>query len=265
MLPFTYRELRAGRYASDRIETALFVGAYPPVFDQALDPVAWYNSYIESYLERDVRQILRRARPDRVPPVHRALRGKRRSALQRLTDGGRLRHGLRHDGPVAVRAGRNLRRLPPPALFQELPQARGQDAQALLLGHGARGAAAWRTRRPNNWRRTPFRAALYTELGDQRAAENQLPSIGERPNLYFWRDSAGLEVNLLEEVAGRLRATEVKSGATFFTAEWTESLSTWLALAATDTEPGARVVYGGERSFAFKGCNVVSWRELERA
>jgi hypothetical protein len=53
LLPFTYRELLTGRYASDRLENALFTGSYPPVFDQALDPVAWYNSYIESYLERE--------------------------------------------------------------------------------------------------------------------------------------------------------------------------------------------------------------------
>lgn len=80
---------------------------------------------------------------------------------------------------------------------------------------------------------------------------------------YGLRDNAGREVDLLEETAGRLRATEVKSGATF-TAEWTERLSKWQALAAANAEPGARVVYGGEKSFAFKGCDVVSWRELER-
>jgi predicted AAA+ superfamily ATPase len=42
----------------------------------------------------------------------------------------------------------------------------------------------------------------------------RLSGRGEQPQLYFWRTSAGIEVNLVLETAGRLIPIEVKSSAT---------------------------------------------------
>lgn len=261
LLPFTYRELRSGRYASGQLETALFTGAYPPVFDQALDPVAWYNSYIESYLERDVRQILN----------VRDLIAFRRFIALCAGNVGQLFNASRLGADcgmssvttaqwVSVLEGTYIAfRLQP--YFKNFrkrvvktPKLYFWDTGLAVRLLGIQSAEQLATH--------PLRGALFENwVVGERLKERC--HIGERPNLYFWRDNAGLEVDLLEEVAGRLRATEVKSGATF-TTEWTERLSKWQALAAADAEPSARVVYGGERSFAFKGCEVVSWRELEK-
>jgi predicted AAA+ superfamily ATPase len=261
LLPFTYRELRTGRYASDRLETALFTGAYPPVFDQALDPVAWYNSYIESYLERDVRQILN----------VRDLIAFRRFIALCAGNVGQLFNASRLGADcgmssvttaqwLSVLEGTYIAfRLQP--YFKNFrkrvvktPKLFFWDTGLAVRLLGIQSAEQLATH--------PLRGALFENwvVSERLKARCHL---GERPNLYFWRDNAGLEVDLLEETAGRLHATEVKSGATF-TSEWTERLSKWQALAAADAESGARVVYGGEKSFTFKGCDVVSWRELER-
>jgi len=261
LLPFTYRELRTGRYASDRLETVLFTGAYPPVFDQALDPVAWYNSYIESYLERDVRLILN----------VRDLIAFRRFIALCAGNVGQLFNASRLGADcgmssvttaqwLSVLEGTYIAfRLQP--YFKNFrkrvvktPKLYFWDTGLAVRLLGIQSAEQLATH--------PLRGALFENwvVSERLKARCHL---GERPNLYFWRDNAGLEVDLLEETAGRLRATEVKSGATF-TAEWTERLSKWQALAAADAEPGARVVYGGKTCFAFKGYDVVSWREVER-
>jgi len=42
----------------------------------------------------------------------------------------------------------------------------------------------------------------------------RLSGRGEQPQLYFWRTSAGVEVDLVVETAGRLIPIEVKTSAT---------------------------------------------------
>ena len=261
LLPFTYRELHAGRYASKRLETALFAGAYPPVFDQALDPVAWYNSYIESYLERDVRQILN---------VRDLIAFRRFIALcagniGQLFNASRLGADC---GMSSVTTAQWLSVLEGTYIaFRLQPyfknfRKRVVKTPKLYFWDTGLAVRLLGIQTSEQLATHPLRGALF----ENWMVSERLKACchrGERPNLYFWRDNAGLEVDVLEEFAGRLCATEVKSGATFAT-EWTESLCKWQALAASDIEPGARVVYGGDKSFAFKGCAVVSWRELER-
>jgi len=260
LLPFTYRELHAGRYASKRLETALFTGAYPPVFDQALDPVAWYNSYIESYLERDVRQILN---------VRDLIAFRRFIALcagniGQLFNASRLGADC---GMASVTTAQWLSvlegtyiafRLQPyfknfRKRIVKTPKLYFWDTGLAVRLLGIQTAEQLATH--------PLRGALFENWVVSERLKARCHT-GERANLYFWRDNAGLEVDLLEETAGRLCATEVKSGATF-AVEWTESLSKWRTLATADAEPGARVIYGGEKSFTFKGFDIVSWRELE--
>ena len=53
-----------------------------------------------------------------------------------------------------------------------------------------------------------FETAVVGEMA------RRLSGRGEQPQLYFWRTSAGVEVDLVVETAGRLIPIEVKSSAT---------------------------------------------------
>jgi hypothetical protein len=46
LLPFSAAELRRVDLLPDNVETALFKGAYPPVYDRRLDPSGWYANYV---------------------------------------------------------------------------------------------------------------------------------------------------------------------------------------------------------------------------
>ena len=58
LLPFSLHELQKAKKAPETIEELLFKGLYPPIHDRALAPYIWYNNYISTYLERDVRQLI---------------------------------------------------------------------------------------------------------------------------------------------------------------------------------------------------------------
>ena len=58
LLPFSLRELTDGGVGPDNLDTLLFAGGYPPVHDADASPERWYNAYIDTYVERDMRQLV---------------------------------------------------------------------------------------------------------------------------------------------------------------------------------------------------------------
>jgi len=57
LLPLSYSELKMAKLASQNIDNVLFMGGYPRLFKDNIDPVDFFPHYIETYLERDVRQL----------------------------------------------------------------------------------------------------------------------------------------------------------------------------------------------------------------
>jgi uncharacterized protein len=85
---------------------------------------------------------------------------------------------------------------------------------------------------------------------------------GFSPDLYFWRDNHGTELDLLYPEGQFLYPVEVKSGQTF-SPDWVRGLDKFKRYA------GGRVghtcvVYGGGESFEFLGHSVRSWRLFEK-
>ena len=80
---------------------------------------------------------------------------------------------------------------------------------------------------------------------------------GERPGLYFWRDSAGREIDFLADSGGRLVAVEAKSGKTV-AGDFFGALKFWRDLNQDPSAPAA-LVYGGDRAFRQSGFAVYPW------
>ena len=88
----------------------------------------------------------------------------------------------------------------------------------------------------------PLRGAIFENWVVSEYLKQQLHR-GARPSLYFWRDSSGLEVDLLHEDAASLKAFEIKSGATF-ASDWTDNLQKWRSLADVHQEIQTHLIYG---------------------
>ncbi len=58
LLPFARDELLAAQQLPEQLNEALWWGGYPPIYDRPVEPALWYGSYVQTYLERDVRQLL---------------------------------------------------------------------------------------------------------------------------------------------------------------------------------------------------------------
>jgi hypothetical protein len=71
-------------------------------------------------------------------------------------------------------------------------------------------------------------------------------NAGQVPDLYFWRDHRGHEIDLLVETPDGPHAVEIKSGETV-AGDFFKGLAHWRSLAGRSTP--ATVVYGGRESY----------------
>jgi predicted AAA+ superfamily ATPase len=57
LLPLSYAELVQAKLADDNLYTHIFTGGYPEIWDEQLQPGTWMNSYVQTYVQRDVRLL----------------------------------------------------------------------------------------------------------------------------------------------------------------------------------------------------------------
>jgi predicted AAA+ superfamily ATPase len=106
------------------------------------------------------------------------------------------------------------------------------------------------------------RGALFETWAVGELYKDQL-SRGESPQLYFWRDSTGNEVDVILETAAGLKSIELKSGSTF-ASDWLRGLSKWKQL-SQEPQQASQLVYGGDESYERNGVEVWSRCECWKA
>lgn len=256
--PFSLPELR--QYKSDWDPFDLIVrGAFPRLHEEKLEPRRFFNNYVQTYVERDVRALIQVRDLAQFQQFMVLLAG-RVGQIVNLTslsnDVGMSSTSIRKWLSV-LKASYIIVELPPfienirkqvvksPKIYFTDP-----GLAAFLLGiHEARQAE-----------RDPLRGGLYENLVVTeilKGAFNQ----GIRPSIFFFRDSHGVEVDLLIREKGVLTPVEIKSAATFSPA-FMKGLEHFHSLNAGKTAPGA-VLYGGEQSLNVRGVRIFNPLSVE--
>lgn len=260
LLPFSMSELKDGQYLRNELDKVLWSGSYPPVFDQGIDPKWWLDSYITTYVERDVRQIVS-VQDAAVFQRFLSLCAGNVGQLFNASRIGRdcsLSHSTVNKWISILEASYVAYRLSPHhANFRKrlvkTPKLYFYDTGLVVRLLGIESAHQITTH--------PLRGNLFENWVIGELLKNRF-NRAERNNLYFWRNHIGLEVDLVAEKAGRLRPIEIKSGATL-TSDWLKGMEKWLTLAAEKaTEP--TLVFGGETAWEHHGIQVIPWKALDR-
>jgi predicted AAA+ superfamily ATPase len=98
--------------------------------------------------------------------------------------------------------------------------------------------------------RDPLRGNLYENLVIAEVAKGAL-NKGIRPELYFYRDTYGSEVDLLIREKGQLTPVEIKSAGTF-AVDFVKGLERFRDLGLKHVNAGA-VLYDGQEQFKVRG------------
>ncbi len=260
LLPFSISELQNGEFLSNNVNEVLYKGAYPPIFDQKINPHLWLDSYITTYIERDVRQIINiqdTALFQRFLSLCAGNIGQLFNANRIGNDCG-ISHGtisnwisILETSYIAFRLSphhRNYRKRvvkTPKLYFWDIGLAirlLGIESPQQLATHPLRGELF------ENW--------AIVEL--QKGRFNR----GKKSNLFFWRNNTGLEVDVIAEQADKLLPVEIKSGATLST-DWFKGINQWLSLAGTDAV-NPTLIYGGDTTWKEGATAVTPWKEIAK-
>ena len=103
----------------------------------------------------------------------------------------------------------------------------------------------------------PLRGAVFENMIAVELLKARL-NEGREPELYFWRDRSGFEIDFLIENEGLLDAVEVKSGKTV-TREFFRAIGRWKEIAG-ESAGKTFLIYGGDEEYEREGHSVLSWR-----
>lgn len=259
LLPLAAPELAGVADGTLALDGLLWRGSYPALHTQAMEPGDWFASYVATYLERDVRQVLNVQDLGAFQRFLRLCAGRTGQLLNLNALAGEA--GITH---ATARAWLSV--LESSDVVTTLAPYHRNFGKRLVktpkLYFVDTGLACWLLgiRSPDMLPLHPMRGALFenwviTEHLKQRY--NQ----GAPADLYFWRDNNGVEADLLFETSsGEIQTVEIKSGQTP-TSDYIRS-GQKSARFVTDPVAMPRLIYGGDSSFQRSGVDVLSWRTL---
>lgn len=260
LLPLSMMELARAGIETGRYEDLLYTGFFPRVYSSAIQPADFYSSYIQTYLERDLRllkqvQNLSTFQAFMKMCAHRSGQVVNYSSL--ANDCG-ITHNTAKEWlslletsllivlirPHHKNFNKRLVKMPKlyftdPGLAAHLAGIQSADD---LCYHPLKGGL--------------FESLIITEFLKFRF------NRGKESNLYFWRDKLGHEIDCIIESGGRdLIPVEIKAGRTA-SADFFKEITYWNGLSG-NTPERSFVVYGGEQSQRRTGGRLVGYKDLE--
>jgi predicted AAA+ superfamily ATPase len=261
LLPFSLEELEGTPFdfTSPDYRETLFKGFYPRIYDFELEPLDWYPSYVQTYLERDVRQMINI---------------KDLSVFQRFMRlcAGRIGQVLNLSS-LAVDCG-----ISPNTVKEWLSLLEASYILFLLKPH-FKNFNKRLIKMPKLYFFDPGLACYLLGIGSEKQVGNHylkgalLEAMiisefhkyrlnrGRDPNCYYWRDKTGHEIDCILESGETLVPVEIKSGKTvksmFF-----DSLSYWNKLSG-NRPANSFLIYGGEGKEKRSSGTVLGWKSAD--
>ncbi len=249
--PFSFDEL--SRYDLRLAPYELIVsGCFPRLHEEKLEPRRFFNGYLQTYVERDVRALIQLRDLSQFQKFLTLLAGRVGQIVNLASlgnDVGASSTTIRNWLSV-LKASYVIFELPP---FFENVQKRVIKSPKIFFTDVGLAAFLLGIHTTEQASRDPLRGNLYENLiiaDTMKGAFNK----GIRPDIYFFRDSHGNEIDLLIREKGTLTPVEIKSAATF-TADFLKGIEQFRSLGLKRLTPGV-VLYNGEQGFNVHGVRI---------
>jgi predicted AAA+ superfamily ATPase len=278
LLPFALEEILANKNATiDQLLAAYFGGKWPPrtseepsrslenwllrgshpeiCVNSEVDRQLWCASYIQTYLERDVRQIINVGDLNTFQRFLRLCAGRTGQILNQSD----LARDVGVTVPTAKRwlsvleASHQIFLLPP--CFKNFGKRLVKSPKLYFMDTGlATFLLGLHDAEPL------LKGPMFGPLFETMVVANWVKIFqhrGEPPQMYYWRSSDGLEIDLLIERNNGFYPFEIKATQTILPGHF-ESLNRWKKLAGVSRQCGVLVAASSEGG-SLLGNNVVPW------
>lgn len=266
LLPLAMSEWQPARPEVPELNDVLLKGGYPSLHvEPDLRASDWLASYVATYLERDVRQVLKVRDLATFQRYVRLCAGRVGQLLNLSALGNEA-------GIDQVTARAWLSVLQTSHLVMLLPPYHRNFGKRLVktpkLYFTDVGLACWLLgiRDAATLELHPSRGALFENWVVMEMAKARL-NAGQPTDLYFWRDNHGLEADLVFERPTpdglRLQPIEIKSGKTV-TPDAVRAGQRSASFAPDDSVM-PWLIHGGDDNYQRSGVQVISWKTIAQA
>ena len=253
LLPFSLEEIKQYDRKPDSPYDMIIKGFYPRLHDENLRPGRFYGSYLSTYVERDIRALINLKDLTHFEEFLRLVAGR----IGQLVN----YSSLANDVGVSSTTIKNwISVLKASFILFELPpyftNIRKRVMKSSKLYFVDVGLAAWllELKTASQVQRDPLRGSLYENLLTMEVVKRIL-NQGDRPNLHFYRDARGNEVDLIISGSRALSAVEIKSGQTF-QPEFISGIACFKEAYQAQKTVNGIVWYDGKRQTGFQDTDV---------
>ena len=253
LLPLSCAELTAAGIRHTRDE-ALYYGGLPRLYTEGIPPEIAYSNYMRTYVERDVRQLINIKNLSAFETFIRLLAAR----VGQIINYSSLASDVGVSAPtikewVSMLEASYL-------IFTVQPYynnfgKRLTKSPKIFFTETGLVTALLDINSPSQVARDPLIGSIYENLIVSEFLKTRL-NAGLRPNLYFYRDAHGFEIDLILDIKRRPLPIEIKSAMTY-TPALTKNLQQFYQNAATQALTPA-LVYSGENLGVFQGVKVIN-------
>lgn len=258
LLPFSINELSNAETKNGNIDSYLFKGGYPRIYDKNIHPLDFFPSYIQTYIERDVRSLQNIQHLDSFTRFIRLCAGRIGQLLNMSS--------LANDCGITVNTVKSWLSVLEASYVIKLLRPHFKNFNKRLvkmpklyffdtgLACNLLGIENKKQLETHYMRGELFENFVISEIYKYRF------NLGLEPNIYFWRDNKGLEIDCIIEKSDLLIPVEIKSGLTP-NLEFFKNLKKWNNISNIAMENNY-VVYSGDISQKLSDGRIIGWRDL---
>jgi uncharacterized protein len=257
LLPLSLAELRDAGIMQDRDE-CIFKGFMPQLYAESLDVTRFYRNYYMTYIERDARQLINVRNLSAFDTFIRLLAGRvgQLLNLNSLANDVGVSSTTLSQWLSTLEASHILFRLPP--YFENFGKRLTKSPKIYFTEVGL-ASYLLGLESPEMVSRDPLLGGLFENLVVLEALKARY-NAGKDADLYFYRDSQGVEVDLLLAVRRKLFPLEIKAARTF-SSDFLKNLRKFRLWSGDKSMPG-KIVYAGDKHQKVGDAEVLNFADL---
>lgn len=260
LLPLSYREAYGLGQKKVNLNTVLFTGFYPRIFDKKLNPTEALAFYATTYIERDVRSLVQVHDLSRFEMFLKICASQTGQILN-------LSH-LSNECGIAVNTIKSWLSVLEASYIVFLLRPHYKNFKKRLIKAPKLyfidvGLAAFLLdiQDEAHLKNHPLRGALFETFVVTEMLKKRFNHI-QTNNMYYFRDNVGNEVDVLMDMGSEIIPVEIKSGQTM-TDEFFGSLNYYRKLNSDVKQ--SWLIYGGDKSYQESGHNICPYDKIEES
>jgi predicted AAA+ superfamily ATPase len=256
LLPFSYSEIYK-KSSGITLDTLLYTGFYPRIYDKNLNPTETLSFYTNTYVERDVRNLINVRDLSKFELFLKLCASKTGQILNISSLGNDC--GINHN------TAKNWLSVLEASYIIHLVQPHYKNFKKRLIKSPKLyfvdvGLAAYLLNIHNvkHMAGHPLKGAIFETFVVSEILKSRL-NRGMRGNLYYFRDNIGNEVDIILDYGVEVKPIEIKLGKTI-SSDFFKGLEYYAKLNPKNSTRG-RLIYGGEESSSRSKYEIISYKE----